>query len=295
MNEIDESGGWRGLYPFASRFLDQGAVRQHYLDEGEGEPVVMVHGNPTWSFYYRGLVAGLRDRCRTIVPDHIGMGLSDKPQAYPYTLRTHIDNLEALIQHAVGEQQSVSLVVHDWGGAIACGWAARHPHRVKRLVVLNTAAFQHRRIPWRISVCRWPLIGSLLLRGANAFVRAALTMAVERPLVPEVRAGYLAPYGDWASRVGVCRFVQDIPRRTSQPSYGQLAAVEAGLSRLTHVPMLIQWGGKDWCFNRSFYDQWRKRFPNAEAQVYEEAGHYVLEDAGDAVLERVRAFWDAHP
>ncbi len=117
----------------------------HYIDEGDGPVVVMLHGNPTWSFYYRELIKGLSDRCRVVVPDHIGCGLSEKPQKYPYTLATHIDNLEALINHL--DLDHVTLAVHDWGGAIGFGWATRNPDRVRRLVVFNTAAFLNRCAP----------------------------------------------------------------------------------------------------------------------------------------------------
>jgi len=133
----------RELYPFEGRYFDRGAgVRMHYLDEGEGPPVVMVHGNPTWSFYYRQLVLALRDGHRCIVPDHVGMGLSDKPgdDRYAYTLAQRVDDLEALLEH-LGVDRDVTLVVHDWGGMIGMAWAARHPERVARLVILNTAAF----------------------------------------------------------------------------------------------------------------------------------------------------------
>src|SRR5205085_3718193 len=117
------------LYPFAGHFLDIGAgVRLHYLDEGAGEPVVMVHGNPTWSFYYRNLVLALRDRYRCIVPDHVGCGLPDKPSAaeYDFSLRRRVDDLERLLDHSK-IINNVTLVLHDWGGMIGMAWAVRHP------------------------------------------------------------------------------------------------------------------------------------------------------------------------
>src|SRR5262245_29952549 len=130
------------LYPFAGHFFDAGGVRLHYLDEGRGPPVVMLHGNPTWSFYYRTLVLRLRDRYRCVVPDHVGCGLSDKPDEsrYPYTLERRVQDLTALLDH-LRFDRDVTLVLHDWGGMIGSAWATRFPERVKRLVVLNTAAF----------------------------------------------------------------------------------------------------------------------------------------------------------
>ncbi len=145
------------LYPFASHYVDVGGYRMHYVDEGVGPAVVMLHGNPTWSFHYRELIKGLRDTYRVIVPDHIGCGLSDKPQEYPYTLSTHIDNVERLIDRL--NLESVTLAVHDWGGAIGFGWAARHPSSVRDLILFNTAAFLVDSCPLRLRICRWPVIG----------------------------------------------------------------------------------------------------------------------------------------
>src|SRR5712691_11792206 len=113
----------RSLYPFASHFVDQGGLKQHYLDEGRGEPVVMLHGNPAWSFYYRNLVRALHDSYRAIVPDHIGCGLSDKPDdsRYDYSLRQRAKDLEALLDH-LGVRQDITLVLHDWGGMIGMAY-----------------------------------------------------------------------------------------------------------------------------------------------------------------------------
>src|SRR5512137_1165151 len=120
-------------YPFAGHYLDLDGLRLHYLDEGSGEPVVMLHGNPTWSFYYRNLVLALRDKYRCIVPDHIGCGMSDKPgdDRYDYTLQSRVDDLEALLD-SLGVTNGITLVVHDWGGMIGMAYATRHPERIKR-------------------------------------------------------------------------------------------------------------------------------------------------------------------
>ena len=264
-------------YPFQPRYLDIDGHRLAYLDEGSGPAVVMVHGNPSWSYLYRNLVSGLRDRYRCIVPDHLGCGFSDKPQDYPYRLRNHIDNLERLLEH-LGIERCV-LVVHDWGGAIGMGWAGRHHERVAGVVVLNTAAFRSQRLPLRIAVCRWPLLGPLLVRGLNGFARAATFMAVTRPMRPEIAKGFLAPYDRWRHRIAVLRFVEDIPMDEGHPSWSTLLAVEASLARLRQCPLLLCWGGRDFCFNDTFYQEWRRRFPLAEAHYFATANHYVLEDA----------------
>ncbi|MDQ2997301.1 MAG: alpha/beta fold hydrolase, partial [Chloroflexota bacterium] len=182
----------RPIYPFVQRWLDLPHGRMHYLDEGQGPPVIMLHGNPTWSFYYRRLISALRERHRVIVPDHLGCGLSDKPQDYAYRLTDHIDNLGQLVRH-LGLAQA-DLVLHDWGGAIGMGLAVQRALHVRRIVVLNTAAFLARHVPLRIAVCKLPIVGDIAIRGLNAFAGMATRMAVERPLEPLVRQGYLLPY-----------------------------------------------------------------------------------------------------
>jgi haloalkane dehalogenase len=275
-------------YPFRPRQLEIDGHRLSYLDEGQGPVVVMVHGNPSWSYLYRNLVSGLRDRYRCLVPDHLGCGFSAKPADYPYRLSNHIDNLEHLLE-TLGVARCI-LIVHDWGGAIGMGWAGRHPERVAGVVVLNTAAFRSSRIPLRISICRWPILGSLLVRGLNGFARAATFMAVTRPMRPEIAAGFLAPYDNWRHRIAVLRFVEDIPMDSDHPSWATLAAVEASLPLLQPCPMLLCWGGRDFCFNDAFFEEWRKRFPAAEAHYFSEAGHYVLEDWMAEILPLIEGF-----
>ncbi|TNE96653.1 MAG: alpha/beta fold hydrolase, partial [Deltaproteobacteria bacterium] len=177
-------------YPFKSlSFNLDNKYRMNYLDEGKGEAVVMLHGNPTWSFYYRNLVKGLNNDYRIIVPDHIGCGLSDKPQSYGYNLKNHIDNLEKLLDHL--GIQSFHLIVHDWGGAIGMGLATRYPKRVKSITLLNTAAFTDARIPTRINICKIPVIGERLVRHFNGFAWPATFMAVEKKLPSDIKKGYL--------------------------------------------------------------------------------------------------------
>jgi haloalkane dehalogenase len=261
----------------------------HYVDEGHGPAVVLLHGNPTWSFYYRHLILGLRDRYRVIAPDHLGCGLSDKPQKYPYTLATHVANLERLLDHL--QLEHVTLGMHDWGGAIGMGWAVSHAERVRGLVVFNSAAF-FGPIPWRIRMCRGPLAGRVLVQGLNLFLRASFRMAsVHRERwTPEVRRGYLLPYRRFADRVAIRRFVQDIPIHTRDPSYAELAKIESALPRLIDRPMAMFWGAKDFCFHDGFLKEWQRRFPRAEVHRFEDAGHYVVEDAHEGILPLLREF-----
>ncbi len=293
---INGNAGWRTLYPFESHFCEIDGHRLHYLDEGSGPVVVMLHGNPTWSFYYRDLVLALRHTHRCIVPDHMGCGLSDKPQRYPYRLRNHIANLEWLLDRELGLEKA-ALVVHDWGGAIGMGYAARHPQRISRLVVLNTAAFLLPECPWRIRICQLPVFGSVAIRCLNAFAGAATRMAMGngRKLTGAVRQGFLFPYDSYANRIANLRFVQDIPLRQNHPTWSTLEEIEESLPRLAEKAMLICWGEQDFCFTTAFLDEWTRRFPNARVHRFPEAGHYILEDACREVLPLIRGFLQADP
>ena len=279
-------------YPFTAKKISIDGNTLAYLDEGQGPVVVMLHGNPTWSFYYRNLVILLRDNYRVIVPDHMGCGNSDKPQEYPYTLKTHIDNLDYLLDEL--KIDKYSLVVHDWGGAIGMGLAARQPLRIESLVILNTAAFRSKRIPLRISICRIPFIGDILVRGFNGFAGAAISMAVTNPLSLELIDGFLKPYDSWANRIALLRFVQDIPLSPGDRSLETLVAIDKSLAQFKNIPMLVLWGGKDFCFTRHFYNEWLLRFPDAESHFFPEAGHYVLEDAFEDLAPLITTFLQKH-
>jgi haloalkane dehalogenase len=288
-------GGWSQLYPFTSRTLSLDGVRYHYLDEGRGMPLLMLHGNPTWSFYWRNLVVAFREQYRVVVPDHVGCGLSDKPQDYDYCLQNHIANVVRLVEHL--DLTQVTLLVHDWGGAIGLGAALQIPERIARLVLFNTGAFPPPFVPLRIRVCRTPVIGRLAMRGFNVFARAALTMAVERRdrMTPAVRAGLLAPYDSWEHRIGIDRFVADIPLTRRHRTWQTLADIERGLPSLADRPIQMIWGMRDWCFRPSCLDRFCRAFPDAEVHRLENAGHYVIEDAHERIIPLVRTFLQEHP
>jgi haloalkane dehalogenase len=278
----------RLFYPYRSNYIGLPCGnRMHFIDEGEGEPIVMVHGNPTWSFYYRGLVDKFKSKYRVIVPDHIGSGLSDKPQVYAYTLKQHIDNLENLIETL--DLKNITLVVHDWGGPIGLGYAIRNPNNIKNLIITNTAAFSIEKIPLIIKFCTLPIVGESLIRVFNVFSFLGSFIAVKKPMSKALRAAYIYPYDSYRNRIGNARFVQDIPLKSDHPSYQTLLDIEHKLDRLT-CPKLILWGAKDFCFTMLFFDRWREMYGDAQYKVLEEAGHYVIEDATDEVAKEIEDF-----
>lgn len=289
------SDALREEYPFQSHFLDIDGHRYHYVDEGAGETLLFVHGNPTWSFAWRHFLKDLSADYRAVAVDHLGCGFSDKPQTYEYRLEQHIANLCQAITSL--DLQNITLLAHDWGGAIGMGAATRMPERFSRFVLFNTAAFRSRRIPLRIAVCRIPLLGSFAVRGLNLFAKAAIRMAVHHHerMTRDVRAGFLAPYSNWLDRIAVLRFVEDIPLSPQHPSYNTLRALEEKLHLFQKAPMLFVWGDRDWCFTLEFLEEFRCRFPQAEVFRIADAGHYVFEDAFERIIPRLREFLRTHP
>ncbi len=289
-------------YPFAAHRLEvRPGIAMSYLDEGprDGDVVLMLHGNPSWSYYWRHLVLGLRDRYRCIVPDHVGMGLSDKPgdADYAYTLQSRVDDLDALITR-LDPGERITLAVHDWGGMIGFGWALRNAHRIKRLVILNTAAFPlpaAKTMPWQLRLGRDYGLGGLAIRGFNAFAAGATRGGVVRRMSPAVRAAYEAPYDSWANRIATLRFVQDIPLSPRDRAWGLVEEAGRRLPEFADRPAFIGWGLRDFVFDVHFLDGFTRALPDARVHRFEDAGHYVLEDKHEVLVPAIRGFLDDHP
>jgi haloalkane dehalogenase len=290
------------LYPFASHWHDRGGgLAMHYLDEGprDAPPVVMVHGNPSWSFYYRELARALRGTHRVLVPDHIGCGFSDKPDDnhYTYTLKSRVDDLEGWLD-AVGATENVTLIVHDWGGMIGMGAAVRRPERIARIVLFNTAAFHLPRtkaLPGTLKLARDTSVGAFLVKRFNAFSRGAARLGVERKLEADVARALTAPYDTPAHRIATLRFVQDIPLVPADRAYSVVSETAAKLGVFADRPILICWGAKDFVFDDHFLAEWKRIYPKAALEYYGDAGHYVLEDAKEYIVPRVERFLASSP
>ena len=283
------------LYPFTPNFVAVGAAQKmHYVDEGQGPAILMVHGNPTWSFYYRNLIKEFSSSHRVIAPDHIGCGMSDKPadEDYDYTLETRVQNLAKLV--ATLNLTNITLVVHDWGGMIGFAFATRYPELIERLVVFNTAAFHNPRgqeLPLSIRLCRDRFVGEWLVRGLGAFsLGANRRCCTKKKLSSAEQAAYLAPYNNWQNRRAVHRFVKDIPLTEADPAWRVVAEVEKNLYKLKDKPMLILWGEQDFVFDDAFLKRWREFFPAASVQTFADSGHYVVEDAHDEIVTALSQF-----
>jgi pimeloyl-ACP methyl ester carboxylesterase len=277
----------RSLYPFADRWFDTADGRLHYLDEGAGSPVVLVHGTPTWSFLYRDLVARLSTRHRVIAVDHLGFGLSDKPALAPYEPRDHARRLLALLDAL--DVRGATLVVHDFGGPIGLAAAIARPERFDRLVLFNT---------WLWSVADDPTIsrgakiagsafGRLLYRHLNFPVSVLMPQAMgdRRALAPEIRRHYAAPLGAPDERMGAWGFARALLGASSWYEE-QWARRDA----LRGKPMLLLWGMKDPTFGPAYLERWRREFPRAEVHALERSGHFVPEEAADEVGPIVERF-----
>ena len=288
---------FRHLYPFDSHWLDLAGVRMHYVDEGAGEPIVMIHGNPTWSFYFRELIKEFRTTHRVIAPDHVGCGLSDKPDDsdYEYVLERRVKDIETLLDH-LNLRENVTFVGHDWGGMIAAACALRRLQRVKRAAFFNTAGFllpTGKRLPAQLWLIRnLSLMPDVLVRGFNAFAFGATYLATAKGLPADVKKAYRAPHNSWRNRIATLRFVQDIPLTPQDASYPLAKWVDDRIEQLRKVPVFIGWGERDFVFDTDYLAEWRRRLPNAEVHSFADAGHYVLEDAGERLIPKLRAFID---
>ncbi len=275
------------LYPFKSHFEIIGGHRYHYVDEGHGDPVIMLHGNPTWSFYYRELIKKLSPHFNCIAPDHIGCGYSDKPgdASYNYILEQRVKDLETFLQKK-GITKNIHLVAHDWGGIIGMAYAHRHPETIKKIILMNTAAFHlpsEKKFPLALRFVRTSL-GGFMVRTFNLFSGMASIEGTKRVrLSKEIKNGLTAPYNSWKNRIATLRFVQDVPLKKNDPGYQIISEMQEHLDQFRNTPTLIAWGMKDFVFDRHILEAWQKFLPNAQVHRFEDSGHYVLEDQQEAI------------
>jgi haloalkane dehalogenase len=275
----------QALFPVQHRFLDLDGARIHYVDEGAGDTLLLLHGNPSWSFLYRKIIAALRSDFRCVALDFPGYGMSDAAAGYGFTPREHSIVLEHFIERL--GLRDITMMVQDWGGPIGLGFAGRRPELVRRLVIGNTFA--------------WPLVGERRVRRfswmmggpigrslTSAFIfvpRFFFARGFGQPLAPEVRAMYLAPWRDPARRTAAV-----IAPRQLVAAASYLQEVEANLPRLADRPALIVWGLKDFAFRDAERQRFERIFPNHTTVVFDDASHFLQEDVGDRIAQAIRGF-----
>jgi haloalkane dehalogenase len=281
-----------GTWPYEPRWLFTDGIRLHYVDEGprEGEPVLLLHGNPTWAYLYRRFIGPLGDAgYRAIAYDQMGFGRSDKPErAKEYSVARHARHFGALVDELALD--AVTLVLQDWGGPIGLAWAVDHPERVKRLVVLNTFTGSippgFERVPFVFKLLRAPGTGELLVKGAHVFVRLILFkggLVHRERLGEQEKAAYLAPHPSWPSRTGILAYPRLIPWDERNPTRPLGRRIDEGLDRLRDKPALVLWPLRDPAFGKGL-GVWRERLPHAEVHELSDAGHDVQEDAHEQIV-----------
>lgn len=272
------------LYPFRDRWMDVDGSTIHYVDEGTGVPVLMLHGNPTWSFLYRNVIQELGGSCRCIAPDYPGFGLSDHPPGYGYTPEEHADRIGGLVD-ALGLDRFV-LVLHDWGGPIGVRIATERAERLRGLVLCNSWCWPADAWTRAFSMAMGGPWGRWLHMRHNVFARFVVPAAIHHveKRTPPVLKAYTAPFPTPASRTGTWAFPRAI--RTSA---AWLAETESRLGRLRGLPVEMVWAMRDPAFGHERYiRRWHRYFPGAPVERVEDASHYLQEDRPDRVVAGVR-------
>ncbi|MGE5224799.1 MAG: alpha/beta fold hydrolase [Omnitrophica WOR_2 bacterium] len=274
-------------YPFQPHYLQLGAGRMHYVDEGQGEPVLMVHGTPTWSFLYRHLINGLIPDYRVIAPDHIGFGLSDKPKAWSYLPREHARNLAALIEAL--SLKDITLVVHDFGGPIGLSYAIEHPENIRRIVIMNTFCWSLRgdpafERPNQIFNNAFGRFAYTRLNFSPVFmIRAA--WGDKRKLTRDIHRHYTQALPTPSDRQGTWVFLQELIG-----SSDWYESIWNHRENIRNKPALIVWGMKDIAFKEKELKRWEELFPQAQVIRFSEAGHFLQEEEGPQIASLIRSF-----
>ena len=270
-------------YPFEPHYISCGNMRMHYVDEGSGPVVLLLHSCPAWSFAFRNLIKELSKDHRVIAPDMIGYGLSDKPDDYDYSLDSHIDNLERLTEELKIEKTSI--LMHGWGATIGCSYIIRHPDKISTVIVLNSMAFTGYKLSWRLKLVRWaPWL-------AERFIVDSDLMFGGLDKLPKlVQEGYKMPYKSHSDRIAILRFIEQMPCNPDDNSYESLVDIEHGLWLFRDFPLLIIWAGKDWLYTENCLKKWMQFCPNAKLRRIPNAGRYITEEASEEFIQTVNTF-----
>jgi cis-3-alkyl-4-acyloxetan-2-one decarboxylase len=294
---MDLMGDFEGTFPFEPRYQQVAEdVRLHYVEQGRGEPVLLLHGNPTWSYLYRNFIPPVAEAgFRAVAVDHMGFGRSDRPPGHRrYHLRAHVDNLLAFIRGL--DLRDVTLVMQDWGGPIGLGAAVEEPDRIAHLVIMNTWVAvlpEGTRIPFHQPFLQAGL-GEILALGANLFMEAMFAGMRPDSATPLVAEAYRAPFPDYYSRVPILAFARDIPIGENHPTSRYMREIGEKAASL-HRPTLLVWGMEDRTFPPLILEGWKTLYPDAEVLELPQARHYVQEDEPEAIASRIVEFLQKNP
>jgi len=272
-------------YPFHHKFFRTPSGSIHYVDEGDGEPVIFIHGNPSWSFQFRNVIKGLSGTNRCIAPDHLGFGLSDKPLKWSYLPQDHAKNLELFLESL--NLQNITLVVGDWGGPIGLSYAIHYPERVRNIVITNTWLWSVRG-DWYFQVFSKLMggpVGRWLIHRYNFFATTIMRsmFGTKSRLTPEIHQHYLAPLANPEERKGCWVFPGQIIG-----SSAWLQTLWENHNFLQDKDMLIAWGMMDIAFRRKELVTWKRAYPHARVDRYEDTGHFVSEEKPTELVTEIR-------
>ncbi|MEO0481229.1 MAG: alpha/beta fold hydrolase [Planctomycetota bacterium] len=283
-----------GTWPHPPQWFEHEDGKMHYVDVGprDAQPVVLVHGNPTWSYLYRRFIDALTENgYRAIAMDHLGFGRSEKPnQTKLYRVPRHGERCTALLEAL--DLTQATMVEQDWGGPIGLHWAAKHSDRVRGLAILNTFVrrpHQKVKLPLPLKLFRTRGIGELMVKGTNAFVNGLLFKAGlhdRTRLGPTEKAAYRAPHPRWSDRSAMLVFPREIPSGPDGPVSDYVDEINKRLvPAFQDKPVLIAWPMQDIAFTPDILEEMLiPDFPNAEVHRIEGAGHYIQEDAHERVI-----------
>jgi len=276
-----------GTFPFKPHLAEINGFRMHYVDEGEGEPIVCLHGMPTWSYLYRNFIEKLSKNNRIIAPDQMGFGKSDTPLNLPYKLEQHVDNFTKLLLKL--DLNDITLVFQDWGGPISFGFAVDYPERIKRLIIMNTSVGVMRadRKPW-YKPMEEKGIYEQFIKNTAALVKSG--MYQKDKFTEDMKKAYNAPFPVDDFYIGALAWPKDIPIGDSHPSAKKMSYIRNNLSKLTEKQKILIWGMKDVIFPPKTIGWWQKIYPDIAVHKIEDAGHFLQEDAPFEIIKIIKTF-----
>jgi len=274
-------------YPFAHHYLSTPHGKLHYVDEGTGDVLLMVHGNPSWSFEFRRLIKHFRTRFRCVACDHLGFGLSDKPPAFSYLPQAHAANLKLLVEHL--GLKDITLFIQDWGGPIGMSYALDHPKNIRKIVTFNTWFWSLKGIKdvEKFSGLLGGPIGRFACKNFNAFPRFILPFSFgdKTRLSKAIHRQYTSPFPTRSSRKGTWVFPGSIIGQSEW--LGALWDKRAGLQ---NTPVLLLWGEKDDAFGADFLKRWEETFANHATVRFPTVGHFVAEETAEEAIGPIEKF-----